>query len=151
MSRHGGIRRRILPRLGSRGWLRVGEAVMALATHGILLRLQPPASWLRAPALPVPAPGPLSEAERHQAAQVAHAVRRAARLTGARCLAQALAARTLLARRGIAGEIRIGAASGTGPGRFHAWCLCDGAFVTGAHPDLFRPFATAAAPSLPDA
>ena len=133
-----------MPRLSAREWLLIGESTLTLVLHGVRLRLLAPGRWLPGPQ-PAPAATDLATAR-----EVAHAVRRAARLTGARCLAQALAARTMLARRGLQGEVAIGAASGGGPDRFHAWCTHAGLFVTGAHPDRFHPFAPAGPAALPD-
>lgn len=137
-------RRHRVPRLSAREWLLVAESTLALILHGIRLRLAAPERWLPGPQ-PAPAATDLATAR-----AVAHAVRRGARLTGARCLAQALAARTMLARRGLEGEVAIGAAGGGGGNRFHAWCTHAGLFVTGAHPDRFRPFAPTGPAALPD-
>ena len=59
------------------------------------------------------------------------------------CLPQALAARWMLARRGIESDLSIGAlrADARGP-RFHAWLTSGGHWVTGdCNPDDFSPFA----------
>jgi len=70
----------------------------------------------------------------HYARQIAARVRYAARLVpGARCLAQALAVRYLLARSGHRVEIMIGVAPATetqqGPIRAHAWLECQGTTI----------------------
>lgn len=82
------------------------------------------------------------------AAQAAWAVDTVARaLPGTRCLARALALRTLLDAGGLAARLRIGvAADGAGGIRAHAWVECDGAaFDCGEDPRGYAPF-----PALPD-
>jgi hypothetical protein len=77
-----------------------------------------------------------------EAERIAWAVDRASRLVPrATCLAQALAAQGMLARRGIRSEIRIGVAHPSGRRlEAHAWLECAGRVVLGMHePDRFRP------------
>ena len=64
---------------------------------------------------------------------VAH-VARGVRLFDAVCLPQAMAARWVLARRGISSRIVIGSRreDGAGTMHFHAWLLAGGEVVTGA-------------------
>lgn len=74
--------------------------------------------------------------------RVAWAVERAARLVPrATCLAQALAAQAMLARRGISSEIRIGVARSSGQSlEAHAWLERDGRVLLGARgAERFRP------------
>jgi hypothetical protein len=72
----------------------------------------------------------------------------AARLPAATCLVQALAAVTILRRRGVACELRIGVRAGdngAGPVEAHAWVVdCGGAVAVGAVDDLtdFKVLAT---------
>lgn len=74
------------------------------------------------------------------AREVAIAVRRASRLVpGATCLPQALAARAMLARRGVVSELRVGVAGDAKGGvKAHAWVEVDGRVVIGNLPDLAR-------------
>ena len=99
-----------------------------------------------------PSASPPSEAEVEEAVErVARAVRRAAfAVPGAKCLAQALAARVLLLRRGIVTELCLGAGReetdpGAGlQGRFvaHAWLERGGTPVFGGpRPEAFRRLA----------
>jgi hypothetical protein len=66
--------------------------------------------------------------------EIAWAIRAAGRYLpgGQNCLAQALAGQALLARRGIATQLRIGVAKDAA-GRFtaHAWVECDGRILIG--------------------
>lgn len=78
--------------------------------------------------------GPATEAQRQQVRAVGWAVTRlAARLPiGARCLAQALAARAMLRRRGIASTMHIGVARpGATSLEAHAWLEAAGVEVIG--------------------
>ncbi len=52
------------------------------------------------------------------------------------CLARALAAQTLLRRRGLPSRVHVGFLRGAGPGRGHAWLECEGEVVVGDHPQL---------------
>jgi len=72
----------------------------------------------------------------------------AARFPAATCLVQALAADTILRRRGIACELRIGVRpgdNGARPIEAHAWVDCGGAVAVGAVDDL-RDFKVLATP-----
>lgn len=63
----------------------------------------------------------------------------ARRWPAATCLVQALAADTILRRRGVACELRIGVRAGddgAGPIQAHAWVDCGGAVAVGAIDDL---------------
>jgi hypothetical protein len=65
--------------------------------------------------------------------EVAAAVRRAARLSPQRfrCLAQALAARAMLRRRGLSGRLHLSAGRGEGGIEAHAWLSLGDAVVLG--------------------
>lgn len=71
---------------------------------------------------------------------VAEAVRRARRLVpAASCLPQALAARSMLARRGVASDLHIGVGKDEGGHlQAHAWVEVGGRVVVGDLPDLAR-------------
>ena len=70
---------------------------------------------------------------------VARAVRRASRLVPmANCLPQALATYTLLARRGIESEVRLGVARDGQRFKAHAWVELDGIVLIGKVDDLHR-------------
>jgi hypothetical protein len=73
-------------------------------------------------------------------AAVARAIRRARRLVpAATCLPQALAGRAMLAKRGIACDLRIGVAKDEhGHLQAHAWVEVEGRVVVGDLPDLAR-------------
>lgn len=66
----------------------------------------------------------------------------------ATCLAQALTAQVLLARRGCLGQLRIGVAKNQDRQlRAHAWLECDGEVVVGGSvSDDFRPLLSLEAP-----
>ena len=72
--------------------------------------------------------------------QVGRAVRRARRcVPAATCLCQALAAQTLLGRRGVPAQLRIGVARGPqGQLHAHAWLEADDRIVFGEAPDQAR-------------
>lgn len=86
------------------------------------------------------APGPNAVVDVRRALGVANEVRRASRrIAGASCFTQALAARTWLARRGLANELRIGVArKPDGTPEAHAWIEVAGQVVLGDVPDLAR-------------
>ena len=76
----------------------------------------------------------MDEHSRSAARRVRSAIGRAARNLplSYNCLPQALAARTMLARRGVAASLHIGVEKATGGNRrFHAWLKVDRVFVTG--------------------
>jgi Transglutaminase-like superfamily len=100
-----------------------GWAHRALSTFGIRRRSP------RGDALPVE--------------RIVWAVSAAARLVpGATCLVRALAAQILLARRGHASQLRLGAAGGLGrPFEAHAWIERDGQVLIGGPVDArYVPF-----------
>lgn len=70
----------------------------------------------------------------------------ATRVPAATCLVQALAADTMLRRRGVPCDLRIGVRAGDmgGPIAAHAWVDCGGAVAVGAIDDLtdFKVLAT---------
>lgn len=89
--------------------------------------------------------------QRHPANQIAARVDAAARhVTGAACLAQALAARLLLAWHGHASVVRYGVRRGASRVEAHAWVEHDGRVVLGG-PDVsaYLPFDTVRAPYAP--
>ena len=106
-----------------------------------------PAQWK---AEPVSRPGPPNGAARcgsaHQPAilLVQQALQRAERIVPGetRCLPAALAARAMLARRGVRATLQVGTArEADGQDRFHAWLKLDGRFVTGRCDErLYAPF-----------
>ncbi len=71
---------------------------------------------------------------------VATAIRRARRLVPAgTCLPQAMAARALLARRGIGSDLRIGVGKDArGRLQAHAWVEIEGRIIIGELPDMAR-------------
>lgn len=86
------------------------------------------------------APGPDAVVDVRRARGVANEVRRASRrVPRASCFTQALAARTWLARHGLANELRIGVArKPDGSPEAHAWIEVAGQVVLGDVPDLAR-------------
>lgn len=86
------------------------------------------------------APGPDAVVDLRRARGVANEVRRASRrVPRASCFTQALAARTWLARHGLANELRIGVARRPdGSPEAHAWIEVGGHVVLGDVPDLAR-------------
>ena len=98
-----------------------------------------PARWLQhIRSAPEPQRAGGANAE-HDIRLVRRAVARAARNLPLEllCLPQALAAKRMLARRGIVSDLRIGverpdeASAGDGPRAFHAWLVAGDRFVTG--------------------
>lgn len=76
--------------------------------------------------------------------RVLWAVNAASRPAGVTCLPRALAAHTLLARRGLASDLRIGVTRRPGsPLEAHAWVEAGGGVLIGDLPDLarFKPLA----------
>lgn len=113
--------------------LLAARAGLALRSAHCLRPKSPPAARHAAPAFP-PA----------RASWAVEAVAR--RLPETRCLARALALRSLLGSEGFAADLRIGVA-GAGPSgmRAHAWIECDGAtFDCGEDTRGYAPF-----PALP--
>lgn len=86
-------------------------------------------------------PSPLSDEERSaRISATTLAIRRGARLVpAASCLTQAIATRSMLARRDIASTLRIGVAKSDGASlQAHAWVESGGDVVIGGRPDLAR-------------
>ncbi|HYJ81678.1 MAG TPA: lasso peptide biosynthesis B2 protein [Allosphingosinicella sp.] len=130
-----GLVRRAWPRRGL-----VAEACVALFVAEARLRLSPlKRQGLRdlVPAGVSPAVEPCADegrAERQAALDVGWAVTRIAAYfpTSAQCLAQALAARAMLRRRGIPSLMHVGVArSQDVPFEAHAWLEAEGVGVTG--------------------
>ncbi|MGE5477120.1 MAG: lasso peptide biosynthesis B2 protein [Bacteroidales bacterium] len=133
-----------LPNARRWSWrLLVIEALACLALASVLLRLLPfrrLAPWL-GPVSPAGAPSPHCEpddAQRKQALRVGAAVRRAARLLPwpVLCLPEAMAAKAMLARRGLRATLHLGAHPGGGVAaeaglHAHAWLLLGSVEVTG--------------------
>jgi hypothetical protein len=113
-------------------WLLVARVALALVPFPRLARrfgtFAPPTdSRVRDARLPA-ASGPSRLAE-----QIGWAVTRAAPHLPFRaaCLAQAMAARIMLGRRGVASVLHVGAASAQDPSETHAWLDAAGVEVTG--------------------
>lgn len=110
------------------------EAMAELVRASLLVALVPPRRWRRRFG-PASAP-PATRSAPADARLVAEAIARALRNLpfAPLCLPQALAARAMLARRGVDGEIRLGVRRGDAAGgtpRFHAWCKVGPHWVTG--------------------
>ena len=73
-----------------------------------------------------------------QVSWAVHAVSR--RLPGTQCLPRSLATQALLAREGIASELRLGVAQAPRGIRAHAWVECDGEALAGEGPGEHAPF-----------
>lgn len=141
----------VLPRLRtalglpSVEWARAAEA--AALFHGFRLALRvvpfrrfqgllgtPGPRDARPEAPPAPAPGALA---------VARAIHRAAKAHPDTCLAQALAGRVMLRRRGLPSTVSLGARRGDGDFAFHAWLRSGGVLLTaGGGPDHFTVLST---------
>ena len=75
--------------------------------------------------------------------QVRRALERASRATPDTCLAQALAGRAMLRRRGLASTLSLGVRRADGDLAFHAWLRSGGALVNGtAGPGVYTVLAT---------
>lgn len=132
---------RRLSALLSSAWPRrglVAEACLSLLAAEARLRLLPLKDQgmrdLARAAVPSEAPATGSEGERRAALDVAWAVTRVVAYfpNSARCLAQALAARAMLRRRGIASLMHIGVARPDSESfEAHAWLEAAGVEVTG--------------------
>lgn len=82
-------------------------------------------------------PGAAEEADSIR--RVVWAINSASRLLGTTCLPRALAAQSLLSRRGVQSELRIGVARRPGAAlEAHAWIEREGTIVIGRLPDLAR-------------
>lgn len=116
-----------------RAWSLLGWYRLALARRSF--------AELTAALQHAPGPGadaPLTDAQQAQARRIGYLVAAAATATpwASRCLAQSLATRHLLARRGIPGQIVLGVGSGVGSGPHpdfdaHAWLRAGGEVVNG--------------------
>lgn len=82
-----------------------------------------------------------AEACREEAEAADRAVRRVARITRSRCLARSLVLQRLLARQGIAAEVRIGVRKDAGTLAAHAWVEVAGRPL-GEPEEIPRRFAT---------
>ena len=128
-------------------WRRLGpqeqhlflEALAALVSARLTLLVRPFSVTWRA-LMERKAPSPAEASAAVEPALVTRAVRRASRvIPGSRCLPQALATHTMLARRGIASDVRFGVARDGQRGfEAHAWVELDGAVVIGKLRDLHR-------------
>ena len=112
------------------------EALAALAATQALVRMVPPRKWRDrfGPSSPVAVSGALAKDQLEPVRRVRFAIARAARNlpTDPNCLPQALAARRMLARRGIESTLFIGAErDGKGKAHFHAWLKVGSEWVTG--------------------
>ncbi|WP_394269778.1 lasso peptide biosynthesis B2 protein [Qipengyuania sp.] len=128
-----------------------GQAALLLIGYATLIRLFPPRHWRHR----TPRIAPARPARGDEPFRVRRALGRALRNLpfAPNCLPQALAARHLLHRRGVAYALHVGACRDeAGAPRFHAWTIAGGLWVTGESDDgLFVPFALAAstAPAPP--
>ena len=116
------------------------------SAHLVAARLR--LAWRPARCLHPKSPRAVPARQEFTAAQAAWAVEAAARaLPRTRCLARAVALRTLLGAGGFAARLRLGVAGdGSGGIRAHAWVECDGAtFDCGEDSRGYAPF-----PALPD-
>ena len=118
-------------------WLLLAEAAGALALARLIVATRPPGRLAdrlgQLLAADAPVPRPVSD-DGGQAGRVGWAIRCAAANVPFRamCFEQALAARAMLDRRGIAAIIRYGVAPGPGGGMLaHAWTDAAGQPITG--------------------
>ena len=114
------------------------DALLTLIAVEVVLHLLPYRSWRGA--LKTPAPGattPPSTASLQTARRVGRMVAAVARRLPGRpqCLAQALAARHMLKRRGIAAELNLGVSNERAAINAHAWLAVGKLIVTGG-PDV---------------
>lgn len=116
------------------------EALAALARARLTLWLRPFSATWRDLTGPTPRPMSVADADPVDPALVTLAVRRASRVIPAStCLPQALATYSMLTRRGILAEVRIGVAKDGRRGfEAHAWVELDGAVLIGQLRDLHR-------------
>lgn len=106
------------------------EAAVLLAGFWMLVRLVPPRHWRGWAARPAAAATSESDTPRRVRRAVLRALRNMPMAPN--CLPQALAARTMLHRRGVACALHLGATrSEDGEPRFHAWTVAEGLWVTG--------------------
>ena len=130
-------------------WPWMVEAGLSLAWARFLIRFIPFRFWRfwMGPIGHGAGLGELTGRNRIRALMVRRWIRRVAANAPFRavCLPQAMAARWMLGRRGIATELHLGARTGRGdaqPFDLHAWLLCGDLCLTGADArDSFAPFA----------
>ena len=109
------------------------EAAIWLVVMRVLVAALPPRLWRGVLFADGPRQTSLDAAQLAAARIVRHAIARGARnLPGsAKCLPRALAARRMLARRGVMTSLHLGVAPGKGSPSFHAWLKAGDLFVTG--------------------
>ena len=144
-----------MPKLRTLASLSASELRATLEAAGWLLAMQvavvalPPRLWRRALFSDETTPCDAGPSEPGAARIVRRAVARAARNlpTAPNCLPQALAARQMLTRRGVATSLHLGVARDDRPPRFHAWLKSGDLFVTGDCDEAgFSHFPSAAFP-----
>jgi hypothetical protein len=130
----------------ARRWL-LGEALVALVIARAAMAFLPfrrIAAWLGTPG--VESPTTATAEETHMAQEIGWAVGAVARRVpwDGRCLAQALAATSMLRRRGLEGTVSFGAAQANSAGfDAHAWLRLGSCMVTGgAGHQRFKAFTT---------
>lgn len=125
-------------------WLGLAEATLLLAGARGLIRFVPYRWWRRA-MRPIGARALATERrDRANAMRVALLIRRAAPHMPflANCLPQALTARWMLARRGTAAELHLGARDTASEIELHAWVTVSDIRVTGGEGEaVFAAFA----------
>ena len=131
-----------------RGLLAAEAAAAVTLTH-VAVRVLRPARLMRLvgdAGQPAGAPA-AAVGDRGPARSVVRAVERVADLLPwqPRCLARAVAARAMLRRRGIPGELHLGVA-GTAPLSAHAWLTVGGDVVQGGPVHRFTPLTTLSQP-----
>ena len=105
------------------------EAAAHLVYFQTSLRAAKPTRWMNTPAI-----ARTRIASPAEIAAIRRAVLRASRNFpgGVKCLPQALAARAMLARRGVTAQLKIAARTAPSPAdRFHAWLELGGVQMTG--------------------
>lgn len=111
------------------------QALPALAKAQLLVRLVPPRRWrARFGAMTAQSPAVPQAEQIETVRRVRFAMARAVRNlpTNPNCLPQALAARSMLQRRGIGSELFLGTQrDAAGVPRFHAWLKVGPEWVTG--------------------
>ncbi|WP_164931324.1 lasso peptide biosynthesis B2 protein [Erythrobacter sp. HKB08] len=118
-------------------WAGYAEAMACLLWARLLVLLVPLKHWRKHIADGIEAKGtlePLDESEREAVKLVARSISRAVRNTPVEliCLPQALAARWMLARRGVATQLYLGTRMAAEEDReFHAWLKAGRTWVTG--------------------
>lgn len=127
-------------RLGAREQRLFLEALAALSRARLTLWLRPFSVTWRDLTDPTAKSSSTVDADPVDPALVTRAVQRASRvILASRCLPQALATYSMLARRGIRADVRFGVAKDGHRGfEAHAWVELDGAVVIGQLHDLHR-------------